>query len=191
MTLSRAHSDLNNIVADEGFDDAYTDDSDDCCALGTKQPSIPRNMRRHTVKFEVLANALATCKNCTNSPHDFHKTIRSCCHFKGKLHVFNSYDGSFNAGLWCNIHYVIQIFNCSFYFLSIDKVEVTYHAVRIKKSYYINQCPLWSIVIQNWTHIHRLILHNNIRKHHWTNCHSKKNSKLNTYTSTQNYMNLQ
>lgn len=99
VTLSRSHSDLNNIVADEGFDDAYTDDSDDCCALGTKQPSIPRNMRRHTVKFQVLANALATCKNCTNSPHDFHKTIRSCCHFKGKLHVFNSYDGSFNAGL--------------------------------------------------------------------------------------------
>lgn len=40
MILSRSLPDLN-IVTNEEVDDAYTDDSDDCCALGTKQSSIP------------------------------------------------------------------------------------------------------------------------------------------------------
>lgn len=66
MILSRSLPDLN-IVTNEEVDDAYTDDSDDCCALGTKQPSIPWGSRRRIVEFEVLANKLASCENCTNS----------------------------------------------------------------------------------------------------------------------------
>lgn len=54
--------DLNNIIADEEVDNADTDDS---CALGTKQSTIPWVSRRCFVELGVLvlANALASCAN--------------------------------------------------------------------------------------------------------------------------------
>lgn len=67
MTLSLSQPDLNNIVADEEVDDAYTDTL--MTALGTKQPSIAWDSRRRIVEFEVLANALASCTNSLQLSH--------------------------------------------------------------------------------------------------------------------------
>lgn len=73
VTSSRSLPDLNNVVADEEVDDgnADTDDSDDC---GSKQPSIPWDSGRRVVELGVLANALASCKNCTNPLQLSHAT---------------------------------------------------------------------------------------------------------------------
>lgn len=64
-SLSLNLPDLNNIVADEEVDDvkADTDDSDDC---ESKHSSMPWDSGRRVVELGVLANALASCKNCTN-----------------------------------------------------------------------------------------------------------------------------
>lgn len=105
VTLSLSQPDLNNIVADEEVDDAYTDTL--MTALGTKQPSIAWDSRRRIVEFEVLANALASCTNSSNChmrlPQD-----HTVMHFKGKLKHFYNYDShSINAVLCCNIQYDI------------------------------------------------------------------------------------
>lgn len=67
VTSSRSLNlpDLNNIVADGELDDvnADTDDSNDS---GSKQSSIPWGSGRRVVELGVFANALASCKNCTN-----------------------------------------------------------------------------------------------------------------------------
>lgn len=86
---------------------------------------------------------------------DFHRTIRSC---------ISKVSSSFfiTMTLTQSMPFCVVIFNMTFIiinncsFLSIEKVEVTHRAVRIKKSYYINQCPLQKIVIHDSTHIHRL-----------------------------------
>lgn len=72
-SLSLNLPDLNNIVADEEVDDvnADTDDSDDC---ESKHSSMPWDSGRRVVELGVLANALASCKNCTNPLQLSHAT---------------------------------------------------------------------------------------------------------------------
>lgn len=72
-SLSLNLPDLNNIVVDEEVDDvnADTDDSDDC---ESKHSSMPWDSGRRVVELGVLANALASCKNCTNPLQLSHAT---------------------------------------------------------------------------------------------------------------------
>lgn len=90
VTSSRSLPDLNNDVADEEVDDvnADTDDSDDC---GSKQPTIPWDSGRRVVELGVLANALASCKNCTNPLQLSHSTSMRTYGFAAILKVSYMY----------------------------------------------------------------------------------------------------
>lgn len=140
VTLSLSQPDLNNIVADEEVDDAYTD------TLMAVVLSAQNNQAFHGTAEDVSLSFryLQTRWRLVQTPSNCHMRLpqdHTVMHFKGKLKHFYNYDShSINAVLCCNIQYDIYILNCSF--LSIEKVEVTHRAVRVKKSYYINQCPL-------------------------------------------------
>lgn len=140
VTLPLSQPDLNNIVADEEVDNAYTD------TLMAVVPSAQNNQAFHGTAEDVSLSFryLQTRWRLVQSPSKCHMQLpqdHTVMHFKGKLKHFYNYDShSINAVQCCNIQYDIYILNCSF--LSIEKVEVTHRAVRIKKSYHINQCPL-------------------------------------------------